>query len=559
MSWIRILLFLFLMMAAGRQVLGFGQNESSEVINTDPLTVESVEIPAYTIGERTEMVIHFELPRDHHAYLDQFHVEVESPQYIYVSEPQITPVVDFKDPVTGKVKKGTTGVGQIKTLFQISKETAEKQPNLRKLNELPLQLILTYQACTKTYCLFPTKKPVQAKVILNSGPNTPSSSATESSNLSLRERFEESLNQNWALTFFIVFLAGFLTSLTPCIFPMIPITLAVLGGQGLNQKEKASKWQGFQLSISYVFGIAVTYSILGVLAALSGALFGSLLGHPVVVAVIALIFVAMAFSLFGFYEVKLPDQLTNSMAKKIPVGSSHTLSLIKAFIAGLFAGVMASPCVGPVLVSILTYVAQTQNVTFGFLLLFTFAIGLGQIFILLGTFSHLTQKLPRSGPWMVRVKNAFGVLLLILAAYFVWPVLPQLKFTSNSQLEPALKPNWLPYSEENLEKARLSGLPVILDIKADWCVACKELEFKTFAHKEVHDLGKRFVWLEFDATQDSPELEQLKKKYSIVGLPFVTFHDPSGQWRQELTVTGFEGPAPFIKRMQKALSESKSP
>jgi thiol:disulfide interchange protein DsbD len=534
---------------------GFGgAKNSDEKINLDPLKVESIETPEYKIGETSTLTVFFELAEGHHAYIDQFHIEIESPNYIYISELEVSPIVDFRDPVSKKIKRGTEGNGQLKALFRITKQDLERNPNLASKSELPVNLFLTYQACTKTYCLFPKKIPLQTVLKLGG-----SVKGSGSSLLS----FDEALSRGIFSVFLLAFLAGILTSFTPCIFPMIPITLAVLGAQQLSGEKaaKRSRFRGLVLSLFYVFGIAITYSLLGVLAAKTGALFGAFLGHPVVVSVIALIFVAMAFSMFGFFEVKLPDTWSTKIANRFS-SSSGEKNFVGAFLSGIIAGVVASPCVGPVLVSILTYVAQTQNIVMGFSLLFVFALGLGQIFILMGTFSQLLDKLPRSGAWLNRIKYIFGTIMLLMAVYYVLPVLPVdkiksgLGFTSGvfGKEDDYLKPKWLPYSEENLEMAKKSGLPVIIDVKAEWCAACKELEMKTFSHKEVYDLGKRFVWLEFDATNNSPELEKLKEKYTILGLPFVAFHGPDGKWREDLTVTGFEPAAPFLGRMQKAMT-----
>jgi thiol:disulfide interchange protein DsbD len=359
-----------------------------------------------------------------------------------------------------------------------------------------------------------------------------------------------------------------------------------------------------------VFGIALTYSLLGVLAAKTGALFGSLLGHPIVVSIIALLFIIMGLSMYGFFEIKIPDKLTNRILKnRIDAG------YLGAFLSGLVAGIVASPCVGPVLVSILTYVAQSQDVMKGFILLMAFAFGLGQIFIILGTFSHLLSKLPKSGEWMEKVKFLFGTTMIIMALYFIYPVthsnlfdglmataliliatffgaferVKKINFESKvwkatmtlvfifgwvfaikallpKHIEEELflsqkkikarynKPEWNRYSIVLLETAKREGLPVIIDFRAEWCLACKELEINTFSDAKVLDLGKRFIWLEFDATKPSPELEELKKAYNIQGLPHVVFIDQKGRWKKDLTLNGFESSELFLIRMEKCLS-----
>lgn len=562
---------------------GFGQKSAQKEINTEPLEIVKTILKPQQIspGGVAELKIIMKLPPEFHAYLDQFKVEVETPKDVFLTEFQVTPLVDFKDPVTKKIKKGTSGTSELVTLVQI--------PSNFKVGTSNINAILTYQACTKDYCLFPNKLNFSFPLIVG----------TESANKSF---IEESLDKGWFVALLIVFFSGILTSFTPCIFPLIPITLAVIG----STDTKGSRWRGFLVSLAYVLGIAVTYSILGLFAAKTGALFGSLLGSPVVVGLIALLFVAMAMSMFGLYEIKVPDTLTTKL-----MGKSWEKGLIGAFMSGLIAGVVASPCVGPVLVSLLAYVAKSQNTFQGFIFLFVFALGLGQIFLVLGTFSQLAYKLPKSGPWLENIKFVFGLMMIGAALYFIAPVTsdavfevilgvtlivlavffggfqktnvlayqsPLMKISlrlflafgilcvtqallpnslkesflgeQSSDVKSYKNPDWSVYSETLLEKAIQEKRPVIIDFKAEWCLACKELEMKTFSDPRVIDLGKDFLWLAFDATNDSPELEILKKRYFIQGLPMVVFYDKSGQWREDLTLTGFEDADAFLERLK---------
>lgn len=514
---------------------------ADSAVNLTPLEVSNIKVQSPTLDKTGTLTVFFNLAAGHHAYLEQFKFKVESPEGVMLSEPLVDPIVDFKDPVSKKVKKGTSGTGTL-----VSTLTFTEAFKGAGRDEVPLKVILTYQACTKDYCLFPTKVPLDA--VLH---------PTGKKRMSAMEKLADELANNFWVTLLVIFGAGILTSFTPCIFPMIPITLAVLGARDAGK----TRLSGFILSLFYVLGIALTYAVLGVIAAKTGALFGAMLGHPLVAVALAVIFVAMAFSMYGYYEIKLPDAWTNKLMGSSPSHSAR--GEFGAFLSGLVAGIVASPCVGPVLVSILAYVAKSQDGTLGFVLLFVYALGFGQIFLVLGTFSHLLKKMPRSGPWLDKTKLVFGTTMIGMALYVLWPVAKPfiaLDRTADAAGDGAAvegeapadyaKPAWQVYSDATLAAAIAAKKPVVIDFKADWCLACKELEYYTFSDKAVLEAGRDYVWLYFDATSDSPELAALRAKYEILGLPFVTFYDSSGEWRKDLTLTGFEKAEPFLERLK---------
>lgn len=534
-----------------------------------------------------------------HAYADKFKVVVESPDDLKIDDLKLIPIVQFFDTVSKKMRDGVEISAKAQALLEI--------PAGMKPGSLTAKVKLTYQACSKDYCLFPKTLALDVpfKVIApsqaaakTSGPAVPSAPVVGANS------FERAMSQSLGLAILVVFGMGLITSLTPCIYPMIPITLAVLGARTKGQ----TKLKSFSLSIAYVLGIALTYSVLGVAAAKTGALFGSALGNIWVVTAIALLFVVMALSMYGLFELQVPAFIRNS------IGTAQTGSgYFGAFLTGLIAGVVASPCVGPVLVGVLTYIAETQNTFLGFILLFSFALGLGVLFIVLGTFSSLLNKMPKAGAWMEVTKFIFGSVMVAMALYYIAPIYPAwlfhaliglalvliasfygafepneflksrtdrlrkglmlasfavgLLFIGAGTLEKAgvpipfsgmaaktesVKLKWQPFNDAALAAAVSSGKPVLIDFYADWCGACKEMEHDTFPDARIQSLSQEFALFQIDATNDSPELERLKKTYGVLGLPTMIFYDTNGHIRRDLTVTGFENAETFLNQMNAA-------
>ncbi len=286
---------------------------------------------------------------------------------------------------------------------------------------------------------------------------------------------------------------------------------------------------------------------------MTGAIFGSFMSHPIVLGMMILIFFAMFLSLFGLFEIQPPQFIRDKLATDKGSGFSG------AFMSGVVAGVVASPCVGPVLVGILTYVAQTRSPIFGSTLLFTYALGMGQIFLVLGASSHAMKLLPKSGPWLDRVKKVMAVLMLLVSYYYLTILYPQTNIFKQ-QDKPGFSvqaSEWLTYSETNFQSALSQNKPIIIDFYADWCGACKEMEARTFTNQRFQLLATKFVLLRFDATNDSSEFDKLKEKYNIYGLPFVAFLNSKGEWQKDLTVTSFEEADPFIQKMETALKAER--
>ncbi|HEY2798832.1 MAG TPA: cytochrome c biogenesis protein CcdA [Thermoanaerobaculia bacterium] len=368
---------------------------------------------------------------------------------------------------------------------------------------------------------------------------------------------------------------GLALNLTPCVYPVIPLTVSFFGGQSQGQSRRT-----FLLAAIYVLGMATTYSSLGVAAALSGRLFGVALQSPWVVGAIALVLVLLAMSMFGLYDIRMPTALMQKAGARQGLAGAYGM--------GLLVGVVAAPCVGPVVLGLLTFVAATQNAALGFLFFFVLSLGLGLPFLFLAAFSGRIASLPRAGAWMEGVKKVFGWVLLAMAAYFLRNVLPAragawllpavlaigaaalLFLHANLRLPvraavavlfvavafffapraEAEGPPWAPYDASRVAAA---GRATVVDFSASWCLPCLELDRKTFSDPRVREALARRGLFKADMTQArAEETIALAQQYEILGVPTVIFLDESGKERRELRLVGFEEPGEFLKRLERA-------
>jgi thioredoxin:protein disulfide reductase len=379
---------------------------------------------------------------------------------------------------------------------------------------------------------------------------------------------------------------GLLTALTPCVYPMIPITLAIFGAKGVPRRRAAA------LASSYVAGIAVLFGALGTTFGLLGKAFGAYLGNPIVVVPLALFFIAMALSMFGAFELALPQGLQERLARVGGRGFGG------AFLMGLVAGLIAAPCTGPPLAGLLAYISTTRDAAFGFVLCAVYGLGVGLPFLLLAAFS---MSLPRSGAWMESVKSVFGIVLLTAALYYLKNVAPPLEhFTSrelrfaglmaalvvagvafgavhltfhdslaararkglgvalatvglfgltNYVLTPkdAVALTWLGDEPAAVADARAAGRPLLVDFRASWCLPCKEFELKVFSRPEVAEALQRYTLLRVDLTHedDDPALPLVKKKYGADTLPAIRLVAPDGSILAK--TDEFMGPEAFLR------------
>jgi thiol:disulfide interchange protein DsbD len=379
--------------------------------------------------------------------------------------------------------------------------------------------------------------------------------------------FAEAASGGLASAFLFAFTAGLLTALTPCVYPMIPITISIFGGKGVPRAR------ALLLATLYVAGIAVMFGTLGTVFALVGKAFGSFLANPWVIVPLAMFFALMAASMFGAFELALPSGLQERLNH---VGGR---SAGGAFLMGLVGGLIAAPCTGPPLAGILAFVATTRNAFTGFFLLATYAIGIGVPFWAIAGFS---MRLPKSGAWMEAVKSVFGIALLVAALYYLKNVVPPLAhFTgrttpflvamaalvvvgvligavhltfhdawkvslrkgagvalavaglfaiSNYVLTPKVELAWLRAEPEAAQLARANGRPMVVDFMADWCLPCKEMDVQVFSNPDVVAELSAFTLLRVDLTRedDDPSLAAVKSKYDVNTLPAVRVVSPEG-------------------------------
>nr|PZN25259.1 MAG: disulfide bond formation protein DsbD [Pseudomonadota bacterium] len=404
------------------------------------------------------------------------------------------------------------------------------------------------------------------------------------------DAFTEALARGPVYAALAALVGGLLVSLTPCVYPMIAVTVSVFGA-----RQARSRWEGAALSLAFVAGIVAMFVPLGVLAGLSGSMFGAVLQNRWVLVGIALLFLALAASMFGAFELALPSGLTNRLAQLGGIGYKG------AFALGLACGLIASPCTGPVLTGILTWIAKERSAPLGAAAMGAFALGLGIPFFLVGTFAI---QLPKSGRWMVHVKSTLGIVLVVVALHFLGTAFPQLTswlrpgpvvygvaaalvvlgllfgavhrdfaeigaavkvakgtgivFASagafalvTALATPSATLSWWSGDVEAARAEALrSGRPLLIDFTAAWCGACKQLDRETFAAPSVQPEISRFVAVKVDATNDEdPKVEATLERYGVVGLPTVLIFDSEG--REAIRYTDFVPPGQFLEAIRR--------
>jgi thiol:disulfide interchange protein DsbD len=412
---------------------------------------------------------------------------------------------------------------------------------------------------------------------------------------------------------FVLVLAGFLflgmlLTFTPCVLPMIPILSAIIAGEGKN----LNKWRGLALSLTYVLGMALAYAVAGVAAAYSGSLLAAALQNVWVLGAFAAVFVILALSMFGFYDLRLPGFVHHHLHaahKRLRGGQIASVAAM-----GVLSAVIVSPCVAAPLAGALLYISQTRDVVLGGAALFAMALGMGVPLVAVGVSEG--ALLPKAGAWMDSVRKFFGVLLIAVAIWIVSPVLPPMgqmlawgalfigsamflraidplpesasgwwrlwkgvgmvalvagiafvigafsgaqevlrPLAGISRTSPSATPlSWIRVASlAELEgKLKAPGKTVMLDFYADWCVSCKEMEAFTFSDPNVRAQLDRMLLLQVDVTANNEADKALLKRFSLFGPPGIIFFDPHGREIKGLRVIGYQNPDRFLKTLSLA-------
>jgi thiol:disulfide interchange protein DsbD len=449
---------------------------------------------------------------------------------------------------------------------------------------------LSYQACSTISCLPPENVsfPIALKIVPSgTGANLMNQDLFQTSQRAMvygKKDKGSKMGTGFWLTLLGFFLGGLALSLSPCVYPLIPITVSYFS-QG---RKKTSIYTMINCFL-YILGLSITNSVLGVWAALSGRMVGSFLQNPWVILFLVCLFIALALASFGFWEFRLPGGLTQLVSKSFG-------GYLGTFFMGLTLGIIAAPCLGPFLVGLLTYVGQKGDPFLGFISFFVLSVGLGLPLAVLAFFSGALARLPTSGDWMLWVRKVMGWVLLFMAAYFAKPLISDylieaglmaavlcaagihlgwLDRTGNSLrrfsfFKKALGVvligasifyfwttglvdkgiEWSPYKDALITNAAEGKKPLILDFSAEWCEPCELLDRKVFRDPDVVKLSRHFITIRVDLTVLHPRQEEILERYGVKGVPTVIFINKEGVEEKSLRIESLVDKSEFLERMK---------
>jgi len=450
--------------------------------------------------------------------------------------------------------------------------------------------ILNYQACSYTSCLPPKEIPL--KLDFNIVPHgsktvTLNNEFFQPSGVRANDLLMGKISSGLFLSLFWILLQGLALNLTPCIYPLIPITVSYFGG-----RSDKTKGHIVLSGLIYISGLAVTNSLLGVTAAMSGGMLGAILQYPAVLVFIALVMLSLGLSFFGLWEFNLPPALTR-------LASKNFKGYFGTFFMGLTLGIVAAPCIGPFVLGLLIYVGQKGDPLIGFIYFFVLSIGIGLPLCVLAVFSGAINRLPMSGDWMLWVKKIMGWILIFMGYYFISSMInnPMIEgmiilllviaagihlgwldktgkaghrfnifkkglsviiilagaLYSYNGLDINEGVDWTAYDEVILEKSARESKPAIMDVYADWCIPCRSMDESLFKDPEVLNVSKNFTMVRLDITKKFPGQDEIIRKYSIEGAPTIIFFNRHGDEIPELRIESIIDRGDFILKMQKTL------
>ena len=542
------------------------------------------------------------LGKDIYLYDDKFKVSISKPQKIDISED-----INIPEPVTYD-----EFIVQLKNMDLIIPFSVLRS----KIESAKYEILVEFQGCSKAgLCYAPMSekflveldatntKEIVAPVVIPNEVKVVEQKVQAVAELNETDTIASTLkNSNMLIVLATFFGFGLLLSFTPCVFPMIPILSSIIVKASQNEKMSAGK--GFFMSLVYVLAMSLAYTIAGVIAGVFGANLQAALQNPYVLIAFALIFIALAFSMFGYFEIRLPSALQSKINKT--TDGKEKQGVLGIAIMGFLSALIVGPCVAPPLAGALVYIGQTGDALLGGLALFVMSLGMGIPLLLIG--AGAGKFMPKPGGWMEGVTKIFGIIMLGVAIWlldrvldatlvmFLWallflgagiylkvyeniiaklittaisilgvvlfvaaisgatnPLNPLEKFTSSKG---SLVQNELVYIKvkniaELEEQIAKSSKPIMLDFWASWCVSCKELDQITFKDPAVINKLKGFTLLKVDVTDNNDDDKALQKKYGIVGPPALVFWNTNKEEVNSSKIVGYKNPTEFLDIVNK--------
>ena len=572
---------------------------SDEILDPDV----AFRVTAETFSNN-QLVLYWEIEPDYYLYKNKFTVESTNPG-LSLGEPSFPAGTVKEDPVFGQVEV-YYGSNEASIPFQLNDATLKT-----------VEINVAYQGCKEdAVCYPPIKKTLSATISTSAnagitGTEKPSTGPALSEQDTITQKLKD---KNLLFNIISFFGFGFLLALTPCVFPMIPILSGILVGQG----EKINRVKAISLSLSYVITMALTYAVLGVIAGLFSINLQAASQNPWVLSLFSGVFVLLALSMFGFFELQIPARWQSKLSSASDASNKGTLK--GAAVMGVLSAVIVGPCVAPPLAGALLYISQTGNAVLGGLALFAMGLGFGVPLLIVGATSG--ELLPRAGVWMETIKRIFGVIMLGVAIWFLERVLPAsivlllwaILFISTAifigaldRIE-AVTTQWqklwkglglvmlvygvvlvvaaavgggtilrpfkhMSYTGSNLSEnldfkyissveelnkelqlASQNGQTVMLDFYADWCVVCNELEVYTFPDPSVQTVLQPVKLLKADVTENNHKNKELLKHFDLFGPPAILFFNAEAQELKAHRLIGFVKAKPFVEHVKQAVS-----
>ena len=582
----RILLFLFFIFTALSTQAGLFDKKPAFLPVDD-----AFQFSAAKSENQENVIVNWSIAEGYYLYQEKISVKLNQEETSSFDVPtfSISPE-DYNDPYFGLMKIFKKPV---QAIFKAS------HPPLKAEDVVEI----AYQGCTSGFCYPPEVKEIKVAdlpvaQIANTEKTSEKSTALSAQPKAEQDRLAESLfNSKYAV--FGFFLLGLGLAFTPCVLPMLPLLSAIV----IGQNQRPNMWRAFALSFVYVQGMALTYTLLGLIVAAIGLPFQVALQHPYVMIGLSIIFVLLALSMFGVFTLQLPSSLQTKLSLLSQQQKAGAFGGV--FLMGMIAGLVASPCTSAPLSGALLYVAQSGDLFTGALTLYLLALGMGVPLILITLFGN--KILPKSGMWMETVKKLFGFVMLALPVFLISRILPdewtprlwamlgtaffiwfafqmpkngtgwvfRILFLVAAMI--SVKPlqawvwgeNSIPSavenkavshiefkqvkSEDELQQALAENNKplVMLDLYADWCVACKEFEKETFSDPSVQKAFGDMLLLQVDMTKNSEENRALMTKYKVLGLPTILFFNQNGKEIEGSRVNGFMPPVEFLQWIEK--------